>query len=300
MLVREIQSTKNHFFLQQIMSNSQSRGSTKCATDESIDAMEGDVEVRTEDLNNNAAPPLSDREMLRRVLAMITPDRTSVLSMYGSTATHVKQLQLMTSAIETCHATLERVTEQNDILRRTVLDAFQARPLGNGPITRAEGPRDNGQQITRAELVTIFDDFFTGIQSDIQTQIASLNVDHRVGVQRPLRVVKNQIVQAGQQNAATTITTATVTTMYSYADRFWDVPEGFVFPAGVKRDAGWKLWLQGMPAYTRVGENGERIPSPIKPFRDLAPRRLPKKLADTYNIALETNFSIDGRGNSWR
>ena len=82
------------------MSNSRGLKATKCVSDDSIDVIEGDVEVKAEDLHNDApAPSLSDRELLRRVLTRITPDRRSVLtmSMHGSAATgvppYVQQLQ---------------------------------------------------------------------------------------------------------------------------------------------------------------------------------------------------------------
>ena len=278
------------------MSNSRSLKATKCVSDDSIDVIEGDVEVKAEDLQNNApAPSLSDPELLRRVLTRITPDRRSVLtmSMHGSAATgvppYVQQLQLMTSAIETCQATLARVTEQTDRLKQNISDAFRARPRTNNPITQTGRPHDSGQ-VTREEIVTILDDFFNGLRSDIQTHFATLN-SRRVGIHQPVQVVSNHSVQLpGQQNAAT------ASTIYSYEGRFWDVPDGFVFPVGIQRDEGWKLWFHGMPTYTRVGENGKMIHSAIKPFRDLATRRLPKKLADSYKLHWKPIFRLMEEG----
>ena len=279
------------------MSNSRNRDGVARVTDDSMDAVEGDgVAARVE--HPNAVPLLPDRELFRRVKAMLTPSRETVLaSLYGSTATgvppYVQQLESLTSALESCKTTLERVTDQTNKLRQTILDAFKAPPLENGQISRDQRPNQNGQ-ITRAELVTLLDDCFRGIKSDIQTHIASLNRDHRVArsvQQQPTRQVHNQVVElrVGQDE-----TTASV--MYSYAGRFWDVPDGFSFPARIQRHVGWKLWLQGMPDYTQVGENGDRIPSPIKPFRDFLPRQLPKKLADTYKLHWRPIFRLMEEG----
>lgn len=73
-------------------------------------------------------------------------------------------------------------------------------------------------------------------------------------------------------------------TLYVYSGRFWDVPESFLFPASIKRDVGWKLWLSGMPAYRTEGENGAVVHNAIKPFRKFLPARLPKKIADIYKL----------------
>ena len=73
-------------------------------------------------------------------------------------------------------------------------------------------------------------------------------------------------------------------TLYTYAGRFWDVPQNFAFPASVKRDVGWRLWLQGMPSYASVGENGAMIQNKVKQFQNFLPARLPKKLAEIIKL----------------
>jgi hypothetical protein len=74
-------------------------------------------------------------------------------------------------------------------------------------------------------------------------------------------------------------------TLYLYSGCFWDVPVSFSFPAGIKRDVGWKLWLAGMPAYRTEGENGSVLnKNAIKPFCKFLPARLPMKIADIYKL----------------
>jgi hypothetical protein len=56
-------------------------------------------------------------------------------------------------------------------------------------------------------------------------------------------------------------------TLYLYYGHFWDaVPEFFLFPANIKYDVGWKLWLAGMREYRTEGQNGAVINSAIMPF----------------------------------
>ena len=76
-----------------------------------------------------------------------------------------------------------------------------------------------------------------------------------------------------------------VSTLYLlYSGRFWDAPQSILFPVGIKRDVGWKLWLAWMPAYRTEGKNGAVINNAIKPFRKFIPTRLPKKIANFYKF----------------
>ncbi len=85
-------------------------------------------------------------------------------------------------------------------------------------------------------------------------------------------------------------------TLFSYRGRFWDVPATFAFPVGIKRDIGWKLWLQGMPGYTTTGENGVIERRNIKPFRKFLPARLPKRVSDVYKLHWRPVFAMMEEG----
>ena len=51
-----------------------------------------------------------------------------------------------------------------------------------------------------------------------------------------------------------------------------------------------------MPGYTTVGENGEVISKPIKPFRKLLPERLPKKIANTFKLHWKPIYTMMEHG----
>lgn len=65
---------------------------------------------------------------------------------------------------------------------------------------------------------------------------------------------------------------------------------------GLKRNVGWKLWLQGMPGNRAVGENGSMETRAIKPFRLFVPGRLPKKIADTFKLHWRPLFAMMEEG----
>jgi hypothetical protein len=130
---------------------------------------------------------------------------------------------------------------------------------------------ENGQ-ITRHQIVEIFDKFRNGIRDDVRAQIALIQAVP--GVNPP----------GGAAGSTATIGNHGQGTLYTYAGRFWDVPQNFAFPTSVKRDVGWRLWLQGMPSYTTVDENGAVIQNKVKQFRNFLPARLPKKLAEIFKL----------------
>ena len=156
-----------------------------------------------------------------------------------------------------------KVNEQAEVVRQTIFDAMEQRILDNG-------------QISRHQIVTILDEFRAGIRDDVRQQIDLIQA--HPGLVRPQGPCNGagaeQIIGAGNQGG----------TLYVYSGRFWDVPESFSFPAGIKRDVGWKLWLLGMPIFRTEGENGAVLNNAIKPFRKFLPARLPKKIADVYKL----------------
>ena len=133
----------------------------------------------------------------------------------------------------------------------------------------------------------ILDEFRNGIREDVRAQIELIQAVPGV----------NRRPGDGGEDAATRIGGGGEQgTLYTYSGRFWDVPQTFAFPGSVKRDVGWRLWLQGMPAHTTVGENGEMIQNKIKAFRKFLPARLPRKLAEDYKLHWRPLFSMMEKG----
>jgi hypothetical protein len=220
----------------------------------------------------SAVPLLQSPELLNRLKSKITVEPTNSLAVSTGIPPHVKQLNLMTSLLELCQTTLLRVNEQSTIVRESIFEAtMELRAIENG-------------QITRHQIVEILDEFRNGIRDEVLAQIELI---HTVpGIIRP-----------GVGGAATTGNGGGQQgTLYTYAGRFWDVPQTFAFPASVKRDVGWRLWLQGMPAHTMVGENGELIQNKIKAFRNFLPARLPRKLAEVYKLHWRPLFAMMEKG----
>ena len=80
--------------------------------------------------------------------------------------------------------------------------------------------------------------------------------------------------------------------MYSHSGRYWHVPHNFSFPTGVNLEAGWKLWIQGLPANETVDGNGNRLQAPIRPFRKLKLDMLPEPVKTKFQLQWWRIFSM--------
>ena len=217
----------------------------------------------------SAIPLLQDPQLLLRLKAKVTIEPTVFMSKSTGVPPHVKQLNLITNLLELCHTTLLKVTDQATTVRQTIFDAMEERALENG-------------QISRHQIITILDEFRNAIRADVHEQVETIRVQAGGMLAPP--------VNGGGGTAV--VVHSNRGNFFTYGGRLWDVPASFTFPAGVKRDVGWKLWLLGMPGYATSGENGVIEQSTIKPFRKFVPARLPTKIADAYKIHWKPLFSM--------
>ena len=72
--------------------------------------------------------------------------------------------------------------------------------------------------------------------------------------------------------------------VYNYDGAEWHVPEGFEFPRNVKIENGWTLWLRGMPSHQVKGQDGKLFEAPIRPFRYLEQKYLPKAAKNRFKL----------------
>jgi hypothetical protein len=219
----------------------------------------------------SAVPLLQNPELLIRLKTKITIEPSNSLSTATGIPPHVMQLNMMTALLELCQTTLLRVNEHATVVRETIFEAMELRAIENG-------------QITRHQIVDILDEFRNGIRDDVRAQIELIQAVP--GINRTGNCAETAATDHGGGQR----------TLYTYSGRFWDVPQNFAFPGSVKRDVGWRLWLQGMPAHTTVGENGHVTHNKIKAFRNFLPARLPRKLAEDYKLHWRPLYSMMEKG----
>ena len=175
-------------------------------------------------------PILQNVELLSHLKGKVTLEPTLSLSKATGIPPHVKQLNLISSLLELCQTTLVRVNEQPKSTRQSVFDALEERTLENG-------------QISRTQIIGILDEFKNGINDNVNRQMMMMQRQGAESNHNPEpHGEKRQVSNQGYR-------------LFNYQSRFWDVPHGFAFPVGLKRDAGWKLWMLGMPRYNTGDEN---------------------------------------------
>ncbi len=141
---------------------------------------------------------------------------------------------------------------------------------------------ENGQ-ITWHQIVDILDEFRNGICVDVCQQIELI------------QGVPGLVFQPGHNAAGVDANRGRGHFTLTTADSVMS-PRHLPFPASVKRYVGWRLWLQGMPAYTTVGENGVVEYNKIKAFRVLFPAWLQRKIAEAYKLHWRSLYRMMEKG----
>ena len=67
--------------------------------------------------------------------------------------------------------------------------------------------------------------------------------------------------------------------LYSFGGKMWHVPKNFIFPNDANISSGWRLWMVGQPAYQYKDKS-----APVRPFRYLNSKFLPKDVRRTYKL----------------
>ena len=71
--------------------------------------------------------------------------------------------------------------------------------------------------------------------------------------------------------------------LYSYSERFWSIPEGFVLPKKANVSQAFTYWFSGIPEYQIPGSgDNEATRCPIIPFRNIKLDMLPKVIRQTF------------------
>ena len=122
---------------------------------------------------------------------------------------------------------------------------------------------DNGS-LTRSAVKTMFEDEFSSFKTSITTEI-SASVAQSLSAYR-LQPDINSIGNSVQEREQSNGERDGKYKMYSYSGRFFSVPKNFAFPADVKHQRAWTLWLKGMDFLTT---------HPVRPFRFLKATMLP-------------------------
>ena len=114
----------------------------------------------------------------------------------------------------------------------------------------------------------------------------------------------NEVVQECSDNYAESIVDTRDTNieniqhrLYTYDGKMWHVPQNFMFPSNAKLLTGWQLWIGGQPGYkvNKAIEGNKEVEvqlAPIRPFRLLSRKFLPKEVRQVYSLSWEPIYNL--------
>ena len=223
----------------------------------------------------NDLPLILFPKLLDELKTIVSTEPSAILKKATGIPPHIEQSMKTRKILTTVTDILSAVNNQFVDFKKLVHEAFEERDLQNG-------------QVSGARLQSLLDSF----KSDIIEKVTAT-----------IHTLKEAEVNEGETNVPVRVDGSLTGSFpdFLYAEknsksrRFWQVPEDFKFPSSKLRSA-WRLWVVGLPEFMVENPDGSKTICPIRPFRLLNSKRLPKKLAKHFTSAWLPIMSIMSSG----
>ena len=196
-------------------------------------------------------PILNNDQLLNELKKLVTFESTNGMVATG-VPPHINQSRMIHEVLEITRQMHHDQKKHFDELKEVVKKAIEENDIEAG-------------NITMPSITKKLDEGFEDIMSRLTEAL-----DERLGPQPP-----------ADSSAATEEAVAPGTLkLYSYSNRFYHVPQDWVFPSKPKLANAWDLWLLGQPAL----KSTDGTPTPIRPYRMLQPKMLQQSLANKLKL----------------
>jgi hypothetical protein len=237
-------------------------------------------------------PLLNQPALLRDLKALVTLAPSPHVCNPTGIPPHVHHAKLTTSCLNLCQQTLTEVRNMSADVKKAVCDAFEAKAFENGIVTTQ----------TLAEMFTAhhekMDTLITTRLSALQATVPEAAAPvHQVLEDDDDLELANGVDDEEPATASTAPQTPYLYRSYTHGGRFWHTPPGFVLPPRMKLNTGWKIWCTGIPCYQIIAKNdatNDATPraAPIRPFRDLATKMVPKDIRLAIDLHWRPIFEL--------
>lgn len=190
-------------------------------------------------------PLLQDEELLQKLKRLITREPSAMMKVTG-VPPHIMQLKILDSIKTRLEDITSQFTQQSGQIIQTVRDAIFANDLQSGTLNLATLENKLNEHTNSVEKI---------IEKVFETRGFNQST-----------TMAQQVIETGSRQE-----------LFSYDNRFYAVPKGFQFPKNMKLKQAWLCWRQGFPYYRQKENDKIKIVS-IKPFRQIKPTLLPKKV----------------------
>lgn len=251
----------------------------------------------------SAIPLVNRQDLLVKLSSIVSCSPGGLVHISTGIPPHVEHAIQMKRVIQLCIQTLGEVKVMSENVRSAVNDAIEEKALENGHLT---GQRFlelmDAQQNDMKQFVS---DRLDEMQSSLQASSVSDSTVQRIPNEHDheqstsgnhnnnSQVSSIEFVDGTLHPRASAAGIQPQFYGYSWGGGFWQVPESFSWPTGIRLLAGWTLWIRGMPGYEVPGaSDGTRRKAPIRPYRLLDKKMLPPLLKKQFGLHWEPIFSM--------
>jgi hypothetical protein len=236
----------------------------------------------------NMIPLLSNPDLLKDLKELVTLEPEGQVKEASGIPPHIQNAKMVRDVLDTCLETLEQVKNMAQTVEDSVKNAYEEKAAENGQLTgeRLKQIIEENQKTMR----DMINEKLTELKSEIQQRLigASTQQDNN-SEENTVQFADGDVDEEGpEMQGQPQVRYRT----YAHSGKYWHVPKNFSFPVGVTLEAGWKLWIQGLPANETVDCIGHRLQAPIRPFRKMKPEMLPEPVKTKYNLQWRPIFSL--------
>jgi hypothetical protein len=233
-------------------------------------------------------PLLSNPDLLKDLKELITLEPEGQVKEALGIPPQIQNAKMVRDMLVMCRKTLEQVKNMTQTVKDSVKNAYKEKAAQNGQLTG-----ECLKQIIEENQKTMHDminEKLTKLKSEIQQWLigASTQQDNN-SEENMVQFADGDVDEEGpEMQGLPQVRYRT----YAHSGKYWHIPKNFSFPVGVTLKAGWKLWIQGLPANETVDCIGHQLQEPIRPFRKMKPEMLPELVKTKYNFQWQPIFSF--------
>jgi hypothetical protein len=224
-------------------------------------------------------PLLNNPTLLQQLADLVTLEPIGQLKIYTGIPPHVETACMCRSILG---ATKEMLTEMKNMaqtVKTAVSEACEAKAEENG-------------QITGERLQTMLKSHMAEVSEMVNEKLEEIIENmKRIGTTGESGIDMNNEDDNGGDDTNwmageedhNVESSGRKHRVYAHGGRFFHVPENFEFP-NAKLHTGWKLWIGGQPGHKVKSQDGTVKDAPIRAFRLLDPKMLPKEARQTFKL----------------
>ena len=211
----------------------------------------------------SSIPILNNIELTTYLKKLISIKPSAVIPIPTGIPPHVKQIEKLEKLTMYCSETLKVVKNMVPKIESSVKVAIEESSVRSG-------------MVTPGLVKDMFSEFSRTISDRLESITTSLSQNTTGTLNETPTTIPGHNAPSG---------------LYSYGGRFYEVPENFDLPDGIKLRLAFRLWLNGDKQRQSLHKDVS-VMTPVKPFSLLKPAMLPKTIARRFKVSWRPILSL--------